>query len=299
MGEAKRRREQEKNFGKVPKDAKGQGLIICPPMTIEESTLSARSSNLDPQELRFALLFWDHLVWPASRAVYFANGPDEDFLQSAGVLTRPDYTFYGDAAQGILKGQIQAYLDYEAREPGRWALSQGENSLLVKGGVAEADKGVLLELHRAIPIPQHEVPLAEILEFKERRRDELGFLRHQIDTFMYSIEQAEDKQAAFQKQAKEIDLACADLLRVSKEWQSPVYLSNLKAAFSFSPLKFLPAVGGAWKLAEPYGLQAATAVSAMAGIASTLEVKGDFGWRGAKRPMSPYRYASSIYKELR
>ncbi|UUZ74805.1 DUF6236 family protein [Polaromonas sp. P1(28)-13] len=271
---------------------------MSPPIEIEGSRLFVKSSNLDPQELRFSLLFWDRLVWPSSRAIHFSSGPDETFLESAGILTRPEYTFNGDGAQGIARGQIQAYQELERSEPGVWALAQGENSLLLKDGLADEGKGTLVELHRAIPVPKQDVPLAEILEFRQRRRDELMLLRHHLESFVSEIEGAADKPLALQKRVAELDQACANLLTVGKEWQFPVYLSNLKASFSLSPTKFLPAVAGGWKMGEPYGLTAAAAVAAAAGAASTLDIKADYGLRSMRRPTNPYRYAFQMHEEL-
>lgn len=299
MGEAKRRKQNEQNFGRVPKSPSYRGLVVSPPIEIEGTRLYARLSNLDPQELRFALLFWDRLVWPSSRAIHFASGPDEAFLESAGILTRPEYTFDGDGAQGIAKGQIQAYQDLERAEPGAWALAQGENSFLWKEGVADEGKGALVELHRAIPVPRHDVPLAEILEFRQRRRDELILLRHQLESFVSEIEGSADKSIALQKCVAELDKACSNLLVVGKEWQFPVYLSNIKVSFSLSPQKFLPAVAVGWKMGEPFGLPAATTVAGAFGAVSTLEIKGDYGLRSMKRPRCPYRYAFQMHEELR
>ncbi|WP_156955361.1 DUF6236 family protein [Polaromonas glacialis] len=298
MGEAQRRKHSDPNFGRFPKKAPFRGLVVSPPIEIEGTRLLARSSNLDPQELRFALLFWDQLVWPSSRAIHFASGPDEVFLESAKILTRPDYTINGDGAQGIAKGQIQAFLDLECAEPGVWAMAQGENSFLWKDGFADEGSGVLVELHRAIPIPKHDVPLAEVLEFRVRRRDELLLLRYHLETFVTEIETAVDKPAALKNRAAEIDQACANLLQVGKEWQFPVYLSNIKTSFSLSPTKFLPAVAGGWALGESYGLHAASAVAAFAGAASTIEIKSDLGLRSLKRPKSPFRYACLTHQEL-
>lgn len=255
MGEAKRRRASDPNFGRVSNARSYRGLIVSPPIEVEGTTIFAKSSNLDPQELRFALLFWDKLVWPSSRAIYFASGPDEEFLESAKILVRPDYTYQGDGAQGIVKGQFQAYRDHEQAEPGVWAMSQGENSLLWKDGVADQGTGAFIELHRAIPIPTIDVPIAEILEFRNRRYDELLILRQHLESFVSEIEGSADKPLALQKRIAELDQACANLLTVSKEWQFPVYLSNFKASFSLNPLKFLPATAGGWTMGEPYGLR--------------------------------------------
>ena len=299
MGEAKRRKASEPNYGRVSNARSYRGLIVSPPIEVEGTSLLAKSSNLDPQELRFALLFWDKLVWPSSRAIHFASGPDEQFLESVKILERPEYTYNGDVAQGILKGQFQAYRDREEAEPGVWALSQGENSLLWKDGLADQEAGAFVELHRAIPIPTKDVPLAEILEFRSRRSDELLILRQHLESFVSEIEGSADKPLALQKRIAELDKACADLLTVGKEWQFPVYLSNFKASFSLSPMKFLPATAGGWKMGEPYGLTAAAAVATAAGVASTLEIKGDYGLRSIRRPASPFRYAFLAHEELR
>lgn len=169
---------------------------------------------------------------------------------------------------------------------------------MLKDGIAEEGKGALLELHRAIPIPRQDVPLAEILEFKQRRRDELNLLRYQLESFVSKIEESVDKPTELNKSISELDQACANLLAVGREWQYPVYLSNIKASFSLSPQKFLPALAGGWKFGEQYGLVTAAAVAGFAGIASTLEIKADYGLRSIKRSANPYRYAYLIHQEL-
>lgn len=300
MGEARRRKETDPNYGKVSKNAAQRGLVISPPLEIEGTRLLVKSSYLDPQELRFSLFFWDHLVWPSSRAIYLASGPDEKFLEEAGILTRPDYTFNGDGATGLALGQIQAFNDLNSRAPGMWSLATGENTFQWKEGFLEEDTGTLVELHRAIPIPRQDVPLAEILEFKQRRDPELLLLRHQMDSFVAEIEKAGDKEAALEQRLRELDSACADLLTVGREWQFPVYLSNFKASFSFNPGKFAGAVGGTWAATANYGLPlpAAAAAAGIAGLVSTLDVKADYGLRSMRRATSPYKYAYSIQQEL-
>jgi hypothetical protein len=298
MGEAKRRNEKEANFGKVPKQASYRGLVVSPPITIEGTSLQIKSSNLDPQELRFALLFWDRLVWPTSNAIHLASGPDESFLESAGTLIRPNYTFYGDMARGIARGQVQAFKELEIAEPGVWALAQGENSFSWKENFLDEGKGALVELHRAIPIPKHDVPLAEILEFKERRKDELLLLRYKLESFISVIESSPDRTEALNNSIKELDQACSNLLILGKEWQFPVYLSNIKASFSLTAPKFGSFAYGGWLAGERYGLTAATAAAGIAGVISTFEVKADYGLRSIKKPASPYKYAYQIHNEL-
>lgn len=300
MGEARIRKINDPNFGRVPKKQSIRGLVVSPPVRIEGTTAEFRGVRLDPQELRFSLLFWDRLVWPRTRLIHVEGDPEEQFLQAAGILTRPEYNFSGDQAQALLRAQIQAYQDRESVEPGSWALAQGENSLSwIDERFSDQGAGSSIELHRAVPVPKHDVPLAEILEFKHRRHDELILLRSHLESFVAEIEAAPDRSVALQMRAAQIDQACANLLAVGREWQFPVYLSNFKASFGFSPLKFLPAAAGGWQMGTPYGLVAATAIAATAGAVSTLEIKADYALRSMRRPKSPYRYAFHMNEELR
>lgn len=202
-------------------------------------------------------------------------------------------------AQGIAAGQIRAFQDLDRAEPGVWALAQGENSLLLNGGLVEEGTGALIELHRAIPIPKQDVPLAEILEFKEQRRDELLVFRSHLESLVSEIEGSSDKPLSLESRISEIDQACANLMQVGSEWQFPVYLSNIKATFNLTPGRFLTALAGGWTMGKSYGLTSAAAVAAFAGVASTLDIKGDYGLRSIKKPTNPYRYAYLVHQELR
>lgn len=299
MGEARRRKATDPNYGKIPKHMLSCGLVISPPIEVEAQNLHIKRCNIDPFELRFSLLYWDKLVWPSSRIIHLTSNDDENFLEEVGVLSRPEYNFNGYAAHSVVASQIQAFLDREKAEPGSWAMAMGESSLLINDANFEQGKGALIELHRAIPVPSAEVPLNEILEFKVRRKDELLALRHHLNQLLSEVQASSNVQEALEKKIAEVDSACADLLKVGKEWQFPVYVSNLKASFSISARTIGPWAAGGWLMGQSFGLPAAAAVAATAAALSSLEIKGDVGLRSLRRPPSPYRYALKAYEELR
>lgn len=299
MGEAKRRKARDPLYGRVPQDGRSRGLVISPPLTIEGNSLHMRSSEIDPQELRFSLLFWDRLVWPSSRAIYIESGPDAAFLEREGVLSRPDYTYNGDGATGIKLGFFQALKDLNRAEPGSWALSQGENSLLVQDADFAPVGGTAVTLCRAIPVPQRDVPLTEILEFKERRGAELLMLRHQLDSFIERIAKAEHQDAETDRCVKEIELACSDLIALGREWQLPFQLSDFSATFSADAVRMLggatAATGLATMLETGIPLAAAAAVGA---AGSLIKLERSIKFRSFKTPLSPFRYSYLAHKEL-
>jgi Family of unknown function (DUF6236) len=299
MGEAKHRKRNDHSYGKIPKDYSYRGLVVSAPLEVNGGSIHFKSSLLDPQELRFSLLYWDKLAWPVSNAIYMGSGPDEQFLESARVLFRPNYTYSGNVAQGIALGQIQAFHDLENHEPGVWALAQGESSFLLKQGITVDGNGAYVELHRAIPIPKHDIPLAEILEFKQRRQDEITYFRLKLESFVTEIKKSSDRPSALKERVAEIDKACADLITVGKEWQFPIHFSSMEASFNLSMNKvFIPA-STAWFTNEKFGLAAATAAAAVTGALCTIEIKKGFGLRSMKLPKNPYRYVYKIHQELK
>ena len=302
MGEAKIRKASDPSYGKAPKKHPSRGLIISTPIQIDTTNYSfSAEGGLDPSELRFSLLYWDKLVHPQSNFFRFDGGDDAKFLVSAGVLTQPPYMFRsGDPISILLNTYMAAFSDMENKEPGVWSLSQGDKSLFINNSAADLinDSGMSLELIRAIPVPAADVPLNEILEFKERRKDELMIFRAHIDQLVLEIQNSPARTDEFNRIAKEIDAACADLLKVGHEWQFPVHFADFKATFNFNPARFGEAVKTGWDFGEPYGLEAATAAAAALGLASTINVKSDIGFRSVKKPRGAYRYVQLAHREL-
>ena len=119
------------------------------------------------------------------------------------------------------------------------------------------------------------------------------------ESFVAEIEQSADRSAALKRRIAELDQDCANLLAVGKEWQFPIYLSDMKATLNLTPAAFLPAAGVGWALGQRFGLMAAASAAAAFGAGSALEIKGDIHLRSVKRAPSPYRYAYRLHRELR
>lgn len=298
MGESKRRKETDKNYGSISNKKIERGIIISSPMIINERKMTIGGAHIDPTELRFSLLFWDKLAWPHNHFVNMNGNAETSYLVECGILSRPIYQVGGDMAESIAKGYIDTYINLEKKHPGEWTMAQSDRGLLLHLDTLENDKGASLELFRAIPIPRHDVALADILEFKLKRQDELFSFRHHIDQLTAKIKDSDTPEEDLRKAITEIDTVCSDLLKVSKEYQIPFYISDFKTSLNINPLKVISAAKKAWDLAEPYGMPAATAAAITAGGLSTLSFKSDYGFRPIKLPKSPYRYAYSIGKEL-
>lgn len=145
--------------------------------------------GLDPQETRYWLLFWDQLVLPEVCGIYLESEGDESFLESVGVLKRfivdGNLCMHDDPTKDRDDEQYQhhfmnAFRQLEVAQPGCWSIATGPRSITLDQEHLDAGRGVLVELHRALPVPGGDTPLDDLLKFKERRRDELLEVRHRL-----------------------------------------------------------------------------------------------------------------------
>lgn len=296
MGEAKRRAKGDPTFGK-PK----RGLVVSAPTTVSQSGFTIKSSELDPQELRASLLYWDKLAWPTNNIFHIDGSPDVEFLETAKVLSRPRHNFTGTVKgpEILVLAQAEILAQLDGREPGVWALSQGENSIFLSDAKLEKDAGLAFELYRAIPVPDKDVPLNEILEFRRKRYDELFSLRSEIDGLLVKIRNSENPTEELEKVLKQVDDRCAASIRVGAEWKFPVKLSNLKVSFDLKPFSMARDAILAYNGATFLGLTTSLAAGvAGASAVSSFKITGDFGWKGLRDRTNSYRYVSSFHKEL-
>lgn len=308
MGEAKRRAASDPNFGRPIPTSAARGLVVRVPRTDDGEGFTIHG-NLDAQDLRSWLLFWDRLAWPFSTLIGLGgDGPDEHFLIEAGVLHRPVINdgkglLVQEIPEILERTHVRAFMDLEKREPGQWSIALGAHSRSLRERHMLPDAGALVELHGAFPVPNADVPLNEVIEFKNRRSDELSNLRAELDGFVAAVNQATDKEAEIRKHLATIDGACADAIKVSREWGFPVRLANVKASVELRP--FVTAAGGVIGIGASLnqGLPASAAVlagvgGAIAATAPALKISADFGWRGLKSRLGPYRYVYQYHKEL-
>ncbi|WP_372438134.1 DUF6236 family protein [Pseudomonas chlororaphis subsp. aureofaciens] len=299
MGEAKQRKQTDPNYGK-PRVSTLRGLIISAPTRIDGSTVQLASTRLNPQELRTSLLYWDRLSMPTSNMIHITPEQDAQFLIDSGVLYAPKFNLIGDFGLALAKLPGLALMEYEKSHLGMWSLGGGENSILVKSGFSISNAGTSLQLYNAMPAPGPDVPLAEILLFKQKRRDELQSFRFYIESLTREIESSTDSEEELNKKLSELDKACSDLATVCREWRFPVCLTNLKASLNFSLTKATGAAVSAWVATGQLALPDTARVisSGGAALASLLELKSDINFQKIKRPSSPFRYVYEVQKNL-
>ena len=256
--------------------------------------------QLDLQELRSALLFWDRIDYPSNNAFPGQTGPEEDFLLAEGVMSRSGIVVADQTDPGLTQRQahLLTYRLREDQEPGRWTLGHGADALGFSPEEMAEGRGLLLKLYQAVPIPDRIMPLEDVLCFKERRRDELIALRTHFERVYQAILGAPDRPLAELTEWAALDKAIADHVRVAIETKSPFKLANLQMRFKLSDV----AVGyAAADMALKAHLPLATAVLA-GGLATAASSFGSLGvglgLKEAKVSNSPFEYITSIHRNM-
>jgi hypothetical protein len=270
-----------------------RGLVISCPIKISgTSGLHIVTTALDLQELRFSLLFWDKLDYPTNNLISIGLDREGQFLESDGVLKRTNIRVIGsgDMAAGFVQAHVTAFRNLDATEPGVWSLATGANAVSFPEADFDPGRGVLVSLYRAIPVPDKDVPIQDILEFRARRRDELITLRNYLEDIYERIISAGDGALALDKEIERLKSAVDDHVKVSRESGFKLRLVDIEAN-----LNFVPAVTTA---AVSYFAGAPFVASIIAGSAAALNVKIGPSLKRHKATATPFKYVSSYHREL-
>jgi len=301
MGQAKQRKANDPNYGKY--SSKPRGLVLFSPSSVTGSSYNLASAHLDKQGLRSSLLYWDKLAWAKSSFIHTPNSPEIEDLVKIGVMQTPEFQLRGSGAVEdlMIAAHEHALTFFENQAPGMWSAGEGVNSFKNNNTAQlELQSGTGLTLYNALPVPSADVPLVEILDFKDRRKAELLIFRAHLDAMAKLISSADDSVEALEKALKELDTACSDLIKVTREWQFPVNLANIKASMNFNLATSASAAVTAWKNADYFNLGSTEkAIAAVAaGVTSNFKITADVSFQKIKRPTSPFKYLYEATREL-
>ncbi len=204
-----------------------KGIIAAPARFTGGGSLIGTDRDLTSQELRYFLLYWDKVVIPTTDLLHLSIPEEKEFL-STGVIERPrfrvpDGTFDGS---GIAKAHVAAQTSIardliESDKTTDWVLHQiGEDLILPTDDTFE-QQSIRVDLVNLLPVPDAGFPIPDILEFKERRSQELLHLHSSLDNFYLEILSSPDPSLKSKAVVTELKTAIANLSSVSGEsWKS-------------------------------------------------------------------------------
>jgi Family of unknown function (DUF6236) len=260
--------------------------------------------ELDAQQLRYQLLFWDKLAHPKTGAMEFPSA-EEDFLLAEGILSKPTPSIaYDQKLRSVnhIKGLLSVQEDLDRKEPGKWSLCEPDMaSYLDLFWGTEPKKGAVVNLVNCVPVPNRDVPLDDILKFKRKRSDELLALRHHLERIYQTIAGAADHNLAWRTETEALDKAIADTLKTARESKMKMWLGSLGGTLTVKDAFRLDEALAAFVAAHSAGLTATKALipAAIAGIRKpSLQIAASAARKGASATGTPFKYVTSIHTEL-
>lgn len=271
-----------------------RGILLSSPY-LPQGNLGAGfgiiNSEKIAEELRFGLLYWD-VVAVATTSTYHIPIEHEDMLLHEGYVLRPK-VHLSDTNQNydqMAELFARTFDIMESKEPGTWALAQRDLATLHALSIAEAARGVLVALYRALPVPVHTVPIDRIIEFRLRRQAELKRLRASIDGIYAAIAASDDSAYTLKARALEIEICCEDLIKTSREWFTGFKLADLNAVFNMTALTAAAEYGF---MAQMPGIS-----TLIGGATATVRIIRDYGLRKRSIRESPYWYSADFHNQV-
>lgn len=274
-----------------------RGIVISPPFERLQTGIIRVGGYLSTHDIRKYLLYWDEIDYPDNNFISVDAGTDMQYLIDSGFASRTQVSFQYDldpANEFLLEAQQAAFDKRNQHEPGAWSLAQPVDEPFFAN--AQSSLAIEYELWNALPVPSHDVPLGDILEFKAKRRDELLALRVFLDEMHQAIVSSADIPRAKSTQLTKLELSLKDVDRVLGEHGISKMMTSLRGFIAGEYGNILGAGSAASCVGPLIGIDPFTAGALGAGFA--FAIKPILSPR-APQGTHPLVYVSSIRQSFR
>ena len=152
--------------------------------------------------------------------------PDEGVLLETGVIERPTVSVLGSFSSEDLGNSFAVAQSIVAQKlitedaTRDWTIHQIGSSLSLPLDVLEIRRTLRFELVNLLPVPSADVPIIDILEFKERRADELDRLHQCLEAAYIEALKSPDPDFASRNVISDLRQSISDIEKAStKRWK--------------------------------------------------------------------------------
>ncbi|MCW6054175.1 DUF6236 family protein [Pseudomonas fragariae (ex Marin et al. 2024)] len=203
--------------------------------------------GIKPEDLRFYLTYFDLIERPVSNAIHIAPSPEEEYLASCNVLSNTKIMLASGNFDGgsFVDMHDEAFLQKKDRPGEYWVKGGAGVSFLDARPSSKVLDVVEMSLYELLPCPLDTVPLAEILEFKNKRSDELAALRAHLDEVYIDINRSGDIPRATSAALTRLSQSLVDLKKTVEPSFASRLVSGLRVHIDPIRLSGLAFAGGA------------------------------------------------------
>ncbi|MBL4794783.1 MAG: hypothetical protein JKY24_04595 [Pseudomonadales bacterium] len=273
-----------------------KGIVLSPSFKPLPGGGLQCGGDSSPLELRKYLMYWDEIDYPSNSLIHVSS-PDIDFLETTNSLKRTKVFFQGYVNSGngefFIAAQESALMENQKTEPGSWTLAQLSGVPFYSQ--AQAGIAVDFELYGMLPVPSENTPLADILEFKEQRPDEIIALRTYLDEIYQKIISSADIPRANNTEISKLEIAIKDLNKALNESVINQTVSSIRNIINLDFTEILSLGIGAAGLTSLIPMSPLLAGMAGAGIAVGLKY---INMPNSEKCPSQFNYLNSVRKNF-
>ncbi|HIE4887488.1 DUF6236 family protein [Klebsiella pneumoniae] len=278
-------------------------VLMFPDMFINasENTVHVKQSGLSYRKLLINTLYWDKIITTNNNIIHISNdrAPGVIELKNEGIYSEINLplTGEGDIAALIYEANMKFMMDSLARKDINFIASDADKVLIKNTNEVAPENGELFTLINAIPEPDESVNINDALEFRLKRKDELKNLMNKINELNIRVLKAENRDLELKAAINEIDIACADVIRLYNESLIKFNLSKIR--FNLNPEKIMDGASGMYKFAKQFELPETAAIISgiVGGVFTVIDFSESFSLRRIDKS-NPFNYVGQMSKKL-
>lgn len=209
-----------------------RGIIISPRYTYKNGVTEAEGT-IRKSDLWFYLTYWDRVVIPQIPSFIPPIGiPAEASRQLQGQFIVASQEVYMPDPSVIPKNPFETlsaalFAHYEQLQPGIWSIGCPSSESQGNADTSQSNvRRIEFDLYNALPTPGPDVPIHEVIDFRNRRIDELVALREAIDELSRELASSADFPRHKTAIIRRLDQALQDVTKTAGEsWASLRFLS--------------------------------------------------------------------------
>lgn len=281
-----------------------RGGIVAEDAGIRGSGARISTTPVDPSIdlYRMALLFSDQIDYPASTDV--STSDENPFgLIDAGIARLAEVTCRTGpvTAEDVRGAAFAAFVAHDIREPGVWALWRTPGYDPIPEGVTAPDAAFRLSLQDLILVPSREVPLDDVIAFREMHLDQLRDFQSTIDRLCLKLAQGGHNPHEIRLETEAFDRAIGRYLDEVRKKNWPLSLGSLECSMNWADLAREVFKNVTWaSFAAGISAVSLPSLGATLGAAmiASIGIETTRGLLSGPRN-SPFEYIASITREFR
>ncbi|HBB9909692.1 DUF6236 family protein [Citrobacter sp. RHBSTW-00944] len=226
--------------------------VVCTPLELTKTADGSgftTGSGLTKLDLNYFTLYWDKIVSPTSNFYHFCFSNEDDLI-ACGVLERPTYSTHDGRMHDSFFPEFYAAAQIDALQKKRsgqgdvdWRMHFHNAEIALPRRYSIEKETIRFELLNALPVPDVDTHLHEILEFKERRRAELDALHSYLDELYLDVIRSGDLNLQKAKSLSALKGSISDIQKLNGEkFRSPIKF-DLSSSFEFKLSDLASAAG--------------------------------------------------------